>query len=67
MRFMPTGGVREADLREYLGMPSVVACGGSWLAPPELISAADYAEIERRVAAAVSIARSVRAPGTSTV
>ena len=21
MRFMPTGGVREADLREYLGMP----------------------------------------------
>jgi 2-dehydro-3-deoxyphosphogluconate aldolase/(4S)-4-hydroxy-2-oxoglutarate aldolase len=67
MRFMPTGGVREADLREYLGMPSVVACGGSWLAPPELISAGDYAGIERRVATAVSIARSVRAHGTSTV
>jgi 2-dehydro-3-deoxyphosphogluconate aldolase/(4S)-4-hydroxy-2-oxoglutarate aldolase len=67
MRFMPTGGVREADLHEYLGIPSVVACGGSWLAPPELLAAADYAGITRRVASAVSIARSVRAGGPPTV
>ena len=61
MRFMPTGGVREGDLREYLIIDAVIACGGSWLAPPELIAAADYTAITRRVAAAVAIARSVRA------
>ena len=65
MRFMPTGGVRESDLREYLGIASVIACGGSWLAPPELIAAADYAGITRRVASAVSIAQSVRTGNAS--
>ena len=31
MRFMPTGGVTPANLREYLSLPCVVACGGTWL------------------------------------
>lgn len=67
VRFMPTGGIREADLREYLAITSVIACGGSWLAPPELIAAGNYAEITRRVATAVSIAHSVRAGKASIV
>ena len=56
---------RGRPVREYLGIASVIACGGSWLAPPELIAAADYAGITRRVATAVSIARSVRAGSAS--
>jgi 2-dehydro-3-deoxyphosphogluconate aldolase / (4S)-4-hydroxy-2-oxoglutarate aldolase len=67
LRFVPTGGIREADVREYLAIPSVVACGGSWLAPPELIRTGDYAGITRRVATALSIARSARAGRTSVV
>jgi hypothetical protein len=29
--FIPTGGVSPANLREYLDLPCVVACGGSWI------------------------------------
>jgi 2-dehydro-3-deoxyphosphogluconate aldolase/(4S)-4-hydroxy-2-oxoglutarate aldolase len=61
MRFLPTGGVRADDLREYLRMPSVAACGGSWLAPADLIAAGDYGAITQRVRAALAVARAARA------
>ncbi|MBM3678587.1 MAG: bifunctional 4-hydroxy-2-oxoglutarate aldolase/2-dehydro-3-deoxy-phosphogluconate aldolase, partial [Actinobacteria bacterium] len=34
---MPTGGVTVENLGEYLAVPAVVACGGSWLVRPELV------------------------------
>jgi 2-dehydro-3-deoxyphosphogluconate aldolase/(4S)-4-hydroxy-2-oxoglutarate aldolase len=64
MRFVPTGGVRADDLRDYLRIPSVLACGGSWLAPQDLIAAGDFAGITQRVRAALTIARTVRQPHT---
>jgi 2-dehydro-3-deoxyphosphogluconate aldolase / (4S)-4-hydroxy-2-oxoglutarate aldolase len=45
VKFMPTGGVSLANLLEYLALPSVVACGGSWLAPKAALAAGDYAAI----------------------
>ncbi|MDJ0979631.1 MAG: bifunctional 4-hydroxy-2-oxoglutarate aldolase/2-dehydro-3-deoxy-phosphogluconate aldolase [Erythrobacter sp.] len=33
MRFMPTGGISAGNLVDYLALPSVLACGGSWLTP----------------------------------
>jgi 2-dehydro-3-deoxyphosphogluconate aldolase/(4S)-4-hydroxy-2-oxoglutarate aldolase len=30
-RFMPTGGVTPANVGEYLALPSVAACGGTWI------------------------------------
>ena len=33
VNFMPTGGVSVANLPDYLAIPSVLACGGSWLTP----------------------------------
>ncbi|MEL6487280.1 MAG: bifunctional 4-hydroxy-2-oxoglutarate aldolase/2-dehydro-3-deoxy-phosphogluconate aldolase [Pseudomonadota bacterium] len=33
MQFMPTGGVSAINLAEYLALPHVLACGGSWLTP----------------------------------
>jgi 2-dehydro-3-deoxyphosphogluconate aldolase / (4S)-4-hydroxy-2-oxoglutarate aldolase len=47
MRFMPTGGVTPATLAEYLAVPSVLAVGGSWLAPRDVLRAGRYDEIER--------------------
>lgn len=47
VRFMPTGGVSPANLAEYLGLPSVIACGGSWLTPAKAVEAKDYATITR--------------------
>jgi 2-dehydro-3-deoxyphosphogluconate aldolase/(4S)-4-hydroxy-2-oxoglutarate aldolase len=31
VRFMPTGGVTAQNLGEYLALPSVAACGGTWI------------------------------------
>ncbi|MGB5739185.1 MAG: bifunctional 4-hydroxy-2-oxoglutarate aldolase/2-dehydro-3-deoxy-phosphogluconate aldolase, partial [Woeseia sp.] len=31
MRFMPTGGITPDNLADYLAIPAVLACGGSWL------------------------------------
>ena len=43
MRFMPTGGISPSSLAEYLALPQVLACGGSWMTPkgatPEQVEA----------------------------
>ncbi|RPF22625.1 bifunctional 4-hydroxy-2-oxoglutarate aldolase/2-dehydro-3-deoxy-phosphogluconate aldolase [Myceligenerans xiligouense] len=56
VRFVPTGGVSAANLPEYLGLPSVLAVGGSWMVDKTLVAAGDLAEITRRTAQAVSLA-----------
>ena len=45
--FVPTGGIGPGNLAEYLALPSVVACGGSWLVRPELIREGRFDEVER--------------------
>jgi 2-dehydro-3-deoxyphosphogluconate aldolase/(4S)-4-hydroxy-2-oxoglutarate aldolase len=45
VRFVPTGGIGLASLDAYLRLPNVVACGGSWMATPDQISAHDWEEI----------------------
>ncbi|MDH3267136.1 MAG: bifunctional 4-hydroxy-2-oxoglutarate aldolase/2-dehydro-3-deoxy-phosphogluconate aldolase, partial [Gammaproteobacteria bacterium] len=42
MRFMPTGGVSPGNLAEFLAIPAVLACGGSWLTPADAIASGDY-------------------------
>jgi 2-dehydro-3-deoxyphosphogluconate aldolase/(4S)-4-hydroxy-2-oxoglutarate aldolase len=39
VRFMPTGGITPEMLAGYLRLSSVLACGGSWLAPRDLLKA----------------------------
>ena len=56
MRFMPTGGVSPGNLADYLALPHVIACGGSWLTP----KGAEPAEIERLAREALSIAGEAR-------
>ncbi len=60
MRFMPTGGVSPQNLAEFLSVPAVLACGGSWLTPADAIAAGDYDAITALAAEAVDIARSAR-------
>lgn len=60
MQFMPTGGVSTENLAEFLALPSVVACGGSWLTPKDAIAAGDFARITRLAREAVDLARAVR-------
>jgi len=43
--FVPTGGIGPANLAAYLELPTVAACGGSWMAPRSLIAIEDFASI----------------------
>ncbi len=60
VKFMPTGGVSAGNLSDYLAVPSVLACGGSWLTPADAISAGDYDKVTALATEAVSIAREAR-------
>ena len=60
VKFIPTGGIGPKNLAEYLSLPSVHACGGSWLVTSQLISSGQYAEISRLAQEARAIVRQVR-------
>lgn len=57
VRFIPTGGVNPANLRDYLTQSAVLAVGGTWMVAPALLSAARWDEVTNLTAAAVSAAR----------
>jgi 2-dehydro-3-deoxyphosphogluconate aldolase/(4S)-4-hydroxy-2-oxoglutarate aldolase len=56
MRFMPTGGISPGNLADYLGLPTVLACGGSWLTPADAIAANNYDKITTLAEEALQIA-----------
>lgn len=55
MRFVPTGGVNEANLMDYISFPKVVACGGSWMVPSDAVKAKDWAKITELTRKAVKL------------
>lgn len=63
VRFVPTGGIGEQQLASYVRLPSVLAVGGSWLAPPALVEAGNWREITRLAAAAVTAVADEREGG----
>lgn len=60
MRFMPTGGVSATNLATYLELPSVLACGGSWLTPAAEVNAGNFKALEKLASDALSIACNCR-------
>ena len=60
MEFMPTGGVNAATLANYLSVPAVLACGGSWLTPNDAIALRDFETITTLAKEALSIAAQAR-------
>ena len=57
---MPTGGVNLNNLTEYLDIPQVMACGGTWIAPTRSISAHDWKSIGEQVIKTRSVLEEVR-------
>ena len=47
VQFIPTGGIKAHNLAEYLVLPNIVACGGSWMATGSMISEGKFDEITR--------------------
>lgn len=46
LKFMPTGGISEDEVKTYLNLPNVFALGGSWIASQADIAAGNWARIE---------------------
>ena len=53
MKFMPTGGINENNLNDYLSFNKIVACGGSWMVKPELVQNKSFDEIKKLTKEAV--------------
>ena len=47
LKIMPTGGIGLQNIQDYLAIPNVVACGGSWFVEKTLINAKNWSEINR--------------------
>ncbi|MGR6980583.1 bifunctional 4-hydroxy-2-oxoglutarate aldolase/2-dehydro-3-deoxy-phosphogluconate aldolase [Testudinibacter sp. P27/CKL/0425] len=45
LQIMPTGGISVNNIKDYLAIPNVVACGGSWFVDKALIKAKNWDEI----------------------
>jgi 2-dehydro-3-deoxyphosphogluconate aldolase/(4S)-4-hydroxy-2-oxoglutarate aldolase len=43
--FCPTGGITLQTAPQYLALPNVKVCGGSWLTPADAMAAKDWARI----------------------
>ncbi len=53
MKFMPTGGISAKNLTTYLDFPRIIACGGSWMVPADLINEGAWDKIEQLTREAV--------------
>ncbi|TMD63082.1 MAG: 2-dehydro-3-deoxyphosphogluconate aldolase, partial [Chloroflexi bacterium] len=60
VRFIPTGGISQKNLAQYLALPNVVACGGSWMATSNMISEGRFDDIVHLAGEARGIVRRVR-------
>ena len=52
--FLPTGGINEQNLNEYLAFSKIVACGGSWMVPGDAVAQKDWKRIEDITRSAVN-------------
>jgi len=52
--FCPTGGITPETAPQFLALPNVKVCGGSWLTPADAVNAGDWARI-------TTLARATRA------
>lgn len=57
MKFMPTGGISAQNAAEYLALPNVLCCGGSWMVPGKLLDAGDFDAIEALAREAAQIVK----------
>jgi 2-dehydro-3-deoxyphosphogluconate aldolase/(4S)-4-hydroxy-2-oxoglutarate aldolase len=58
--FIPLGGLGPSNAESYLRESSVVALGGSWLAPRQLIEQRDWQAITKNAAEAMSLVSTLR-------
>ncbi len=60
VKFIPTGGINADNLANYLSLPMVHACGGSFMVEKKLITTGQFDVITQLAATAVAIVKSAR-------
>ncbi len=60
VKFIPTGGIGPANLADYLSLPMVHACGGSWLVKKQLINDGEFGKIQELTAEGVQLVKTIR-------
>jgi 2-dehydro-3-deoxyphosphogluconate aldolase/(4S)-4-hydroxy-2-oxoglutarate aldolase len=60
LRFMPTGGIDESTVGDYLRMPSVLAVGGTWIAPRAVIADGNFSVVTANARNALAIVEETR-------
>lgn len=63
VRFVPTGGIHEQNLADYLRLPNVLACGGSFMVPEAAINSGDWAAVTLLTQRAVALVKEAREQG----
>jgi len=54
MSFVPTGGIGVANIDSYLALPAVIAVGGSWMVPRDLVHSRNVARLVDLISSAVA-------------
>ena len=60
VKFMPTGGINQQNLENYLNCSKIAAVGGSWMVAKKYINAGQFGEIENMTREAVKKAKIIR-------
>ena len=60
IKFVPTGGVNEGNLSNYLQLPVVIACGGTWIAKNEDMAAGNWDDIVLRCKKVAEIVKNLK-------
>ncbi|EGR2261969.1 bifunctional 4-hydroxy-2-oxoglutarate aldolase/2-dehydro-3-deoxy-phosphogluconate aldolase [Vibrio parahaemolyticus] len=55
IELMPTGGINPGNIKHYLAIPRVLACGGTWMVDKKLIEAGNWEELARLTREAVAL------------
>lgn len=59
VKFIPTGGINAGNLADYLSLPMVHACGGSWMVTKQLIARGEFSQILDLAKEAVEIVKQI--------
>ena len=57
VKFMPTGGINAENVKDYLAVPEIVACGGTWIVPKDAVAANDWGRITALASEAAAIVK----------
>lgn len=58
VHIMPTGGINQKNIKDYLAVPRVLACGGTWMVDKKLVEAGEWEQLAQLTREAVELVNS---------